>query len=335
MTIPFVVLVVQIWCVFASQDPTDHNHRLFKEFMTKYNKSFNNGTEYQKKFATFKENLDYSRQFNSMRNETSDAYYGINQFSDLTKDEFKALYLSSYAINNTSSRVQPLFSIKSQAKSRAKIPKKIDWRSLHAVTSVKNQKLCGGCWAFSSVAAIEGVVAIKTGVLKSEVIDCSYGFMDILSGCSGGDQCTALKWLQQYEFGLVNESKYPTTDIRGKCKQNKLTFAGVRVKQYHCLSLVQNESYVRQLLAQFGPVAVSVDATSWHNYQGGVIQYHCGSRVNNHAVTIVGYDASGPVPHYIVKNSWGTDFGDHGYMYIAMGNNVCGIANRVALVVVE
>lgn len=85
------------------------------------------------------------------------------------------------------------------------------------------------------------------------------------------------------------------------------------------------------MLANHGPVIAAINALTWQNYLGGVIQYHCGDSTNllNHAIQIVGYDLSADIPHYIVRNSWGKDFGDDGYMYISIGNNTCGIANEV------
>jgi cathepsin O len=91
-------------------------------------------------------------------------------------------------------------------------------------------------------------------------------------------------------------------------------------------SYVGSEEDLLKVLATHGPVAVAVNALNWQNYVGGVIQFHCdGSPLSlNHAVQIVGYDKTAPIPHYIVRNSWGTDFGDKGYLYIAIGGNVCG-----------
>jgi len=83
-------------------------------------------------------------------------------------------------------------------------------------------------------------------------------------------------------------------------------------------------------LAIHGPVAVAVNAISWQNYLGGVIQYHCDDSFEslNHAVQIVGYDLTAGIPHYIIKNSWGVTFGNKGYVYIAIGKNLCGEINR-------
>lgn len=89
-----------------------------------------------------------------------------------------------------------------------------------------------------------------------------------------------------------------------------------------------------EVLTYHGPVSVAVNALLWQNYLGGIIQYHCDGAIKNlnHAVEIVGFDLSGDVPYYIVQNSWGTQYGDKGYMRIAIGNNVCGIANQVSLI---
>lgn len=80
------------------------------------------------------------------------------------------------------------------------------------------------------------------------------------------------------------------------------------------------------LLVRHGPLVAAVNALSWQNYLGGVIQFHCdGSFINlNHAVQIVGYDAEARIPHYIIKNSWGSSFGNEGYIYVAIGKNLCG-----------
>lgn len=86
-----------------------------------------------------------------------------------------------------------------------------------------------------------------------------------------------------------------------------------------------------RLLAYHGPLTVAVDATSWQDYLGGVIQFHCEDN-RNHAVQVVGYDISGAVPYYIVRNTWGTAFGLDGYLNVAIGKNLCAIAEEVSAV---
>lgn len=99
-----------------------------------------------------------------------------------------------------------------------------------------------------------------------------------------------------------------------------------------CFSIVGQEHLLLEVLAKVGPAAVAVNAILWQNYLDGVIQYNCDGSASllNHAVQIVGYDLAAEIPHYIVRNSWGPQFGDNGYLYIAIGKNLCGIANEVS-----
>lgn len=97
--------------------------------------------------------------------------------------------------------------------------------------------------------------------------------------------------------------------------------------------MVDHEDIILQAISTKGPVAVAINAISWQHYLGGVIQFHCNGSpmLLNHAVQIVGYDLTADIPHYIVRNSWGKDFGDAGYLYVAIGKNMCGIANEVTI----
>lgn len=97
-------------------------------------------------------------------------------------------------------------------------------------------------------------------------------------------------------------------------------------------SFVGDESELLKIIANYGPVTAAVNAESWQNYMGGVIQTECENDIEktNHAVEIIGYDRGGAVPHYIVQNSWGEDFGEKGYIRLAMGSNACGIANQIS-----
>lgn len=98
--------------------------------------------------------------------------------------------------------------------------------------------------------------------------------------------------------------------------------------------MINSEDEILYWLAKYGPVAVGINALSWQNYLGGVIQYHCsGANTSlNHAVQIVGYDLTAEIPYYIAKNSWGPKFGNQGYVHLAIGQNICGLANEVSMI---
>lgn len=97
-------------------------------------------------------------------------------------------------------------------------------------------------------------------------------------------------------------------------------------------SFVGREEKILHILANYGPVVTAVNGLLWQNYLGGIIQFHCNGSIAslNHAVQIVGYDRTGDVPYYIVRNSWGKRFGDKGYLKIQIGGNICGVANQVS-----
>lgn len=99
-------------------------------------------------------------------------------------------------------------------------------------------------------------------------------------------------------------------------------------------SFVGEEEKILNLIVNHGPVIVAVNGLLWQNYLGGIIQFHCDGSIDslNHAVQIVGYDRTGDIPHYIVRNSWGHRFGNKGYLKIQIGGNVCGLANQVSTV---
>lgn len=108
---------------------------------------------------------------------------------------------------------------------------------------------------------------------------------------------------------------------------------GIILKKFTATNFIYQESgKMVAALNNNGPLSIAVDATSWRDYVGGIVQHHCKGKELNHAVQVVGYKLDGPIPYWIVKNSWGEDFGNHGYIYIKMGENVCGIAETVGWV---
>ncbi|XP_026317992.1 cathepsin O-like isoform X2 [Hyposmocoma kahamanoa] len=181
---------------------------------------------------------------------------------------------------------------------------------------------------------METMSAIGNGKLVQlsvqEAIDCA-GLGN--SGCAGGDICLLLDWLAITKTAVDTDKQYPLRLTDGKCRVNK-TASGVRVNTFTCDSFVGAEEKILDAIATHGPVAVAVNALTWQNYLGGVIQFHCsGTPADlNHAVQLVGYDLTSEVPYYIAKNSWGPEFGNAGYIHLALGSNICGLANEVASV---
>lgn len=283
----------------------------------------------QREAAALRESLNRHRYLNSFPHDNSTAFYGVNQFSYLFPEEFKALYLGS----------KPAWAPRYPAKGQTPIPNvalplRFDWRDKHVVNHVRNQKTCGGCWAFSVVSAVESAGAIQGKPLDylsvQQVIDCSFNNY----GCRGGSPLGALSWLNETQLKLVADSQYPFKAENGLCRYFPPSQSGVSVKGFSAYDFSNQEDEMARALLSFGPLVVIVDAVSWQDYLGGIIQHHCSSGEANHAVLITGFDKTGNTPYWMVRNSWGNSWGVEGYAYVKMGGNVCGIADSVAAVFV-
>ncbi|XP_040608541.1 cathepsin O isoform X2 [Mesocricetus auratus] len=173
------------------------------------------------------------------------------------------------------------------------LPLRFDWRDKHVVNQVRNQKMCGGCWAFSVVSAIESTCAIQGKPLDylsvQQVIDCSFNNY----GCSGGSPLSALSWLNETQVKLVEDSEYPFKAENGLCRYFPQSQSGVSIKDFSAYDFSGQEDEMAKALLSFGPLVVIVDAVSWQDYLGGVIQHHCSSGEANHAVLITGFDKTG------------------------------------------
>uniref|UniRef100_H3ABR0 Cathepsin O n=1 Tax=Latimeria chalumnae TaxID=7897 RepID=H3ABR0_LATCH len=193
---------------------------------------------------------------------------------------------------------------------------------------------CGGCWAFSIVGGIETAYAIKWNRLEElsvqQVIDCAYNS----NGCSGGSPVRALSWLNQTHEKLVKDSEYPFKAKTGICHYFPKSEFGISIQDYFAANFSGIEDVMMEKLMKCGPLTVVVDAVSWQDYLGGIIQHHCSSGEANHAVLITGFDKTGDIPYWIVRNSWGTTWGIDGYVHIKMGENVCAMKDSVVRIAV-
>jgi len=241
---------------------------------------------------------------------------GVNQFSDLTREEFSAMYLGYNWNPNRERRVQLL--------DERSVPTSIDWRTSGAVTAIKNQGQCGACWSFSTTGSLEGLHFINNGTLVSfseqQLVDCSSSYGN--NGCNGGLMDYAFKYVEAK--GVETEANYPYTAASGTCKYvaSKAVFKNTGYSDV----TANNPTQLKAAVAN-GPVSIAIEADQsvFQQYTSGTISSNCGTSLD-HGVLIVGYTST----YWIVKNSWGTSWGQQGYVNIASGtqNNgagVCGI----------
>jgi hypothetical protein len=283
----------------------------FVGYIQKFDKTYSH-EEFFAKFAVFKATVDYVRAHNEAN---STWVAGVNQFSDLTAEEFKAKYLSSLLI--PAGETAP--ATESVILPDPSQPNDIDWRQKGAVTPVKNQGQCGSCWSFSATGAIEGWAAATGKGLKSlseqQLVDCSGSVGN--QGCNGGWPNKAISYLAAH--GSCSEASYPYTARDGSCKGCSA------VLKPNGAGTGSGEATLAGQLSAL-PVSVCVDASGgFQHYQSGVFSGPCGTQIN-HAILAVGYTGS----YWIVKNSWGTGWGSQGYIYMARGKNLCGIGQNLA-----
>ena len=261
-------------------------------------------------------------------------------FADQTPDEFNVRngYLAAL---RTSSRATSEHTVSGRT-----LPDAMDWRDHGLVTAVKNQGACGACWAFSTIASIEGQHAKAVGNLTSlseeNVIDCVKGVrrpghLPCCHGCKGGLMDDAFYYLTHNESGGVDtELAYPYSKLHPpsglKCTF-KRTGVGATIGGYVDVP-AGNESALLDAVATVGPISVAVDAgIGWQLYHRGILHPRlCSSKPGrmNHAVTVVGYGTDHGTDYWIIKNSYGAHYGEHGYVRLLRGKNACGVANAAS-----
>lgn len=185
--------------------------------------------------------------------------------------------------------------------------------------------ITGSCWAFSAVTAIEGLHKIKTGKLVplsvQELVDCDYRGKN--QGCNGGLMESAFEFIIK-NGGITTEQNYPYRGTDGACDTYKLRDKAVKISGYVELPVNDEEALLSAVAKQ--PVSVAIDAEGYmmQLYSSGVFTGYCGKKLN-HGVTIVGYGEEGGQKYWLVKNSWGTTWGEQGYIKMKRGSNICGI----------
>ncbi|EPS65881.1 cysteine proteinase, partial [Genlisea aurea] len=313
----------------------DHHFSLFK---SKYGKSYATQEEHDRRFSVFKANLRRAKKRQLL---DPSAVHGITKFSDLTPAEFKKTFLGLHT-----KRVKlPSDANKAPVLPTNDLPENFDWREKGAVTAVKDQGSCGSCWTFSTTGALEGATFLSTGKLVSlseqQLVDCDHECDpqeadSCDSGCNGGLMNTALEYALKVG-GIEKEEDYPYTGQDGVCKFQKNKVAS-SVSNFSVVSV--DEGQIAANLVKHGPLAVAINAAWMQTYVHGVsCPLICMKTRLDHGILIVGYGASGyaPIrlkekPYWIVKNSWGENWGEQGYYKICKGHNVCGVESLVSTV---
>lgn len=315
----------------------------FLQFIDKYGKQYRTQTERAARYKAFKANLKYIRETNAKGGRFS---VGLNSKSDMSHDEFTAKYLplTGAAMPQLMAFVSgaaELTTADTKALGRGKAllgaPKEVDWRSKGCVTPVRDQGECGSCWSFSAMGALEGAMCVASKkkpveLSVQQLVDCSRGYEGleggVLNGCHGGIPHVGFEWIMKNKQGVCSSADYPYVGKHQKCtKKCKPALPGIH--KWHAVR-PNDEKALMEVLATAGPVSIVLNASSraLKLLQDGVFDGECETDPN-HAVLLVGY-GSDPTKgdYWLIKNSWGDDWGKGGYGKIARGGpaeGVCGI----------
>uniref|UniRef100_A0A087X0D5 Cathepsin H n=3 Tax=Hominidae TaxID=9604 RepID=A0A087X0D5_HUMAN len=314
----------------------------FKSWMSKHRKTYST-EEYHHRLQTFASNW---RKINAHNNGNHTFKMALNQFSDMSFAEIKHKYLWSEPQNCSATKSNYL-------RGTGPYPPSVDWRKKgNFVSPVKNQGACGSCWTFSTTGALESAIAIATGKMLSlaeqQLVDCAQDFNN--HGCQGGLPSQAFEYIL-YNKGIMGEDTYPYQGKDGYCKfqpgkaigfvkdvanitiqlsascrrgyEHVLDTACVKLRRY-------DEEAMVEAVALYNPVSFAFEVTQdFMMYRTGIYSStscHKTPDKVNHAVLAVGYGEKNGIPYWIVKNSWGPQWGMNGYFLIERGKNMCGLA---------
>ena len=310
----FILIIALVSCNF---DKDQEMFQKFQRFIKKYNKKYNSMNEFLARFEVFKRNT-----MNALY-ENEPYIKGITQFSDLTQQEFKKMYLNfnydAFAVAN----FNPYHAKVSNA-----APDAFDWRDKGAVSPVSQQGANIPSTVIATLDNLQSLYYLKKGkfvtLSQQMVIDC----------CVYGTQIIDLifDWIK--EHGIESDSDYPYIGRKGACKANPSKYIDMKVTGYKKLNSPCDEDEMKEFLYETAPLIVGLNATPLQTYTGGIIDKtssQCPSSGINHVAILVGYghdDATGK-DYWIVKNSWGTSWGESGYFRIKRGSGTCGINTYV------
>ncbi|VFQ93228.1 unnamed protein product [Cuscuta campestris] len=280
--------------------------------------------EKQKRFNVFKANVMHIHKVNKMNRPYK---LKLNGFADMTNHEFRSAYSSKVRHHRMLHGPRALTGF--MYADVENLPTSVDWRTKGAVTPIKNQGKCGSCWAFSTIVGVEGINKIKTGQLVSlseqELVDCEKDN----DGCDGGLMDKAYEFIKK-KGGITTERQYPYIARGEKCDSSKMNAPIVTIDGHE--NIPENDENALMKAVANQPVSVAIDASGsdLQFYSEGVFSGQCGTELD-HGVAIVGYGATHDgTKYWIVKNSWGTGWGEQGYIRMERGvhaeEGLCGIA---------
>ena len=320
----FLIILIITLVSSSLKDSDTILFQQFQKFIKKYNKKYNSMTEFLTKFEIFKQNVKSSFKENVSYNT------GITKFSDLTQQEFNKIY-STMNYNDISANNF----IPKKDKFINAAPDSWDWRDQGYVPPIYDSGSCGAFWAITTLDHLSFFYyrykSEKKQLSAQLLIDCDTSD----SGCNGGSITTALTWIKSH--GIMFEADYPYTGTKGTCKSDSSKYIDMIItgyKKFGSTTSPADEDEMKEFLYENGPLIVGLNGTPLQTYTGGIIDVtssQCpASGINIYALLVgYGYDSTTGKNYWIVKNVWGSSWGEKGYFRIKRGSGTCGINTYV------
>jgi len=295
-----------------------HEERSFVQWMRNTNNIYA-GEEYQLRLGVWMANKRLVQQHNAAKKGFKVA---MNKLAALTPAEYKQL------LGHRSTGADKDIPVKVAHTNDADV----DWREKGIVNAIKDQGQCGSCWAFSVIQAMESQWALKKGDLPSlseqNLVDCCTS----CSGCNGGDEYVSYDYVLANQDGKwETEDDYPYTAQTGSCKWDASKGCCKFSSYFRPTSMSKaDEDELASGCAASGVVSIAIDASNWsfQMYSSGIYDEPACTTWLDHAVGLVGYGTESGVDYWIVRNSWGEEWGEAGYIRMSRNkNNQCGIAS--------
>jgi len=318
-----VVLALALGCTLALDVKLNQQWKLWKE---SNGKSYFDAEEHVRR-AVWESNLKIVQDHNLEADLGVHTFWlGMNKYADLTITEFTKMM---NGFNSTMRGQQSQDRHTFVSTPNVKLPDTVDWRDKGYVTPIKDQGQCGSCWAFSATGSLEGQHFKATTKLVSlseqNLVDCSTKQGNM--GCNGGLMDQAFQYIKVND-GIDTEDSYKYEARDGQCRFKKEDVGATDTGFTDIKS--KDESALQEAVATIGPISVAIDAShsSFQLYKHGVYnEKACSQTQLDHGVLAVGYGSEDSKDYWLVKNSWGTGWGDKGYIMMTRNkNNQCGIA---------
>jgi len=321
-----LLFIIGVWCTqFPYDGMTDSQLRSeFVKFQQNYHRIYRTVDAFEKRFEIFKDNLKEASRLQKLN---PMATFGITKFSDFTSAEFRQSLVPKHHVP------KPTIPFSKALPNCNPNPTNWNWADCGVITDVYNQGQCGGAVLFAVTETIESYCALAGALLEElsvqELIDCCGNE----NGCDGESPEQAVKCIMSIG-GIESSQTYPYISEQGNQCNFKINMSVPCYVTGYVSITGELGIYQQASTASGGPVLVCVDASTWASYSGGILT-QCGDNID-HCVQLTGYSDYGHTnASWTLRNSWGTDWGENGYIQIAIGHDLCGVGDEAAVVTVK